>query len=326
MCVILYLEDDKKRPSEDMITKMWERNPHGTGAAWRETVNGKPVVRFVKGLNLAETRELFKTIPIPSVVHLRRATSGGILPKLCHPFLISPESKLAVEGTTPGWVLFHNGDWKEWDKWALDLTGKSGLKVPRGKMSDSRFIAVASDFYGVSFMNYLPTQKGVAFGPEEDDFELFEGEKGWTEVEGIWCSNDNFLHEKLNEFGHVVSRNATYHGHNSYQYNTKLCLAPACMETKDLDHSQRCPKHQFKAVTGVTADKLPFQKAEPVEKVLSLDLCERMHKENRMSKQMLKNFRKAYNTLRSGSQKDKTRAMKELADLSTIVINLRGRT
>lgn len=220
MCCIVYVED--KRPSEDMVNRMWDRNDDGAGFAWRE---GGDVV-WEKGLTLEESHIYMQDLPTPFIAHFRVASVGGVCPELTHPFPVSMDSTLALTGRTKGFVLFHNGDWREWkDALLKSLPPGGGIKLPPGRQwSDSRAMAWLCSMYGHSYMDLI-SHKGVIFGPGPEDTHIFSGASGWEEVEGIWCSNDYFKTRK-------VSHNMT----------DQYCKFPHCIQ-KNKDTEGYCPAH-----------------------------------------------------------------------------------
>jgi len=176
-----------------MAGEMWEKNDHGGGLAWREKdKDGKVWVHWKKGLDKNEMTEMIAKLPLPFVAHFRLAsTSGGDRrEELCHPFEISASPSEALEGKTDGWVLFHNGDWKDWGVTMLSAALRYGYTLPAGKMSDTRAIAFLSSILGIYFMDFIG-QKWVAFGPE--DYEIGWVNDGWKNIGGILCSNDKFV-------------------------------------------------------------------------------------------------------------------------------------
>lgn len=234
MCVIMQIFGDK-RPSEDMVDKAWVRNPHGGGVAWREADE----VVWRKGLTKDEMQEFCATLPTPFVAHFRiaSASGGGTTPLLCHPFEVKVDTPNTVEGRTKGYVLFHNGDWKDWKQSMFDTILKTGLRLPDGKCSDTRAMAWLCAVYGLPFMDIIGA-KGCALGP--NDMEIWGGEghnAGWKEVNGVWCSNDFFTH--LTSYG--------------------ICKHGTCKVTIGLDSEGLCHEHRKKKVTPLPVTTKPTE-------------------------------------------------------------------
>jgi hypothetical protein len=92
------------------------------------------MVTWNKGLTTAEAVELAAEVPMPFALHFRIATHGGTSPKLTHPFPVTKNVGLSLDGDAR-MVLFHNGVWngfKNFEAKADHLEGPT---------SDSRIIA-----------------------------------------------------------------------------------------------------------------------------------------------------------------------------------------
>lgn len=186
MCVILIAP--KVRPTDAMIEACHASNDKGAGIAWRE--GGR--VRWKKGLlTVTEMQELAATKPLPYVLHFRIPTVGGPRKDLAHPFPIDKSIPNTLEGTTKGFVLFHNGHWNKWRETMLEAVVNTSTKLPAGKYSDSRAMAFCAAIYGIPFLDIID-EKFVAFGPGDEDIEV--STFGWTLVEGVWASNTGWQH------------------------------------------------------------------------------------------------------------------------------------
>src|SRR3990167_4580457 len=124
---------------------MFSANDHGGGVAWREG----GLVHWKKGLDEAEMQEFVAALPLPFVAHFRIASCGAKSKELCHPFPVSKDASLALEGTTKGYVLFHNGHWAEWKPFTKETALKMGRPLPTGQWSDTRAMAWAAHNYGL---------------------------------------------------------------------------------------------------------------------------------------------------------------------------------
>ena len=194
-----------------MVAKMFSANDHGAGIAWREKgADGKPVVKWQKGLELPAMQEMIEQLTLPFVAHFRIASSGGKSAALCHPFPIGKDADLSLEGETKGYVLFHNGHWGEWKSFSKETALRMGRPLPLGRWSDSRAMAWATHNYGPGILEMID-EKVVIFGPK--DLEVIRG-NGWDEVNGVWCSNKSW------DWGH----NTTY---RSYDYRRTPNADPA---------------------------------------------------------------------------------------------------
>lgn len=243
LCVILI--SSEKRLSEDMVSKAFDANDDGAGVAWREDEQ----VHWKKGLGLEMVTELCNTLPLPYIAHFRISTVGGKRPALCHPFQIDIEASTALEGSTEGHVLFHNGHWGKWKDVMLEAVMRLPSKVPDGKWSDSRALAWAAANFGIGFLELVDDQRCAVFSPTV--LEVFG--TGWSFSDGIWASNRIF--ENRATFTQV---GGDHHSYNKYQYGNyykpTMCRDRNCTR-RDLDDDGYCPDHQVK------------KKVEPVETV-----------------------------------------------------------
>lgn len=300
MCVIMIV--DKLRPTEVMVEKAWQRNDDWGGIAWREPAkDGKGTeVCWKKGIQTVEEMdELIATLPLPFIAHFRIASSGGVKRSLCHPFPVEKNTTLALEGRTKGDVLFHNGDWKGWPEAAREAAILSNTHIPVGHWSDTRAIAWLSAIYGTGFMEFLPEQKGVVFGPQLMD--VFTG-PGWIKVNDVWCSNDYFMRTTR-----VVS-SSTPHVHHSGKY----CSYGNCTREDNLDKDHYCPLHTggVLKIPQLTSQSLepggasaatPFLKAGLIQGgLISIAVAETLHNTNDhhgnrlLSKNLLKKIKRLY--------------------------------
>lgn len=322
MCVIMIVDDDKKRPSRQMLEKAWNWNCDGAGVAWREeNKKGEPEVVWEKGfMNAAgfeEIKDLVEQLPVPYVLHFRIASKngGGVRQSLTHPFPVAVNTGSELSGRTKGYVLFHNGDWQDWHQAALNAALNKGVKIPTGKWNDSRAMAWLCSIYGLGFMELLPEQRGVAFGPK--DMEVFSG-KGWTRVNDIWCSNDNFLH---------MSR-----GGNT-GYVGGVCSFGKCRRFDNLVEG-RCPEHRHvnsvdvyngKGSSEVGSNTTPFPQI-PTGAIIKLEVAERLHQtknekgERILSKGVIRSIRKGYSRMGEGGKKGE-RAKEDLRYLTSQLIS-----
>ena len=231
MCVIAVAETVRITP--DQVEKMFEANPAGAGVAWRDEIKDDKgrthkVVRWKKGLSLAEVQDICKDIPLPFVAHFRIPTVGGSKKTLCHPFPIEKEVSLELEGTTRGFVLFHNGHWGRWKEFSLESAGKNGFKVPTGKWSDSRAMAWAAAHHGIGVLEFID-ERAIAFSPAE--IEVFGGgttHSAWTLVNGgIFVSNTGWQFR------------TQHNNHNNWQ---GVCMFGHCKLAR-INGTKYCAKH-----------------------------------------------------------------------------------
>lgn len=225
MCVICICSEEGKRPTEDQVRRMWNHNDHGGGVAWRE--NGK--VHWRKGLTEPQMQEHIRLMPMPFIAHFRIASIGGKKAELTHPFVVPAPGEdhtksLDLAGETTGSVLFHNGHWAGWDHELYAACQRAGVEVPRGPWSDSRAMAWMFKYYGLGFLDTLPSQRTVVITP--DTLELGDfGNNGWTKKDAIWFSNM--------VWDYTASR-------------WTICRFGRCNRADKLDTDGRCPLHPMK--------------------------------------------------------------------------------
>lgn len=192
MCVIMYA--DKVRPSEQMVELAFKKNSHGGGVAWREydEKHKQVLVHWKKNLNVEDMKKLAKDLPLPYVLHFRISSNERPpKPQFCHPFPVEQSAPTWLAGTTGGNVLFHNGHWGDWKKQMLEGAKSFGIRLPEGKMSDTRAMAYLCALYGDQYMELIE-EKGISFGPTHKQTQFFWG-SGWCQIDDVWCSNNAFL-------------------------------------------------------------------------------------------------------------------------------------
>lgn len=313
----MVIEDDNNRPNRSMLEKAWDWNHDGGGLAWRE--DGEVV--WEKGFmdkdgSFERYFKMVQDLPVPFIAHMRIATKGGVRKEFTQPFPVSKTTNLALKGRTKGFVLFHNGTWNNWDDKALEISFKKDVEIPTGKFNDSRAIAWLTSIKGLGFMELLPTQRGVAYGP--NSIEIYTGD-GFVRVNGILCSNDNFVHKTRSGGGNHV---------HQIQDNRPMCRNNFCSR-RDVDTKGWCPIHIMPVLampgsTGVApAQQTPFPAPTPIP-LIPMETAELIHKSGNpfappgaiLSKGVLKSIRKAYWRMEQGGNKEMAQARKSLELIS----------
>jgi hypothetical protein len=322
MCVIMIVEKGDRRPTAQMLEKAWNVNGDGAGFAWREGKGEDKHVVWKKGLGFEDVVKLAETLPVPYVLHFRAASIGGVRPGLTHPFPIETNVPLDIEGKTKGYVLFHNGHWKEWDEAVREVALRSGTKIPLGKWSDTRGMAFICSVLGPGFMELLTDQRGVAFNARE--IHVFTG-KGWSHLNGIWCSNEIFMQK------------------GRLQAEWDMCDANGCYVRLNLDNDGRCPLHPVSAEgkqtttrylpqatrgnQGVSnAPAAPFLRGtRPTEPIFSMELVEKMQQDGKISNNLKKGFRKMHDQLAQSiaakNEKSASKAQRKLETATRILMD-----
>lgn len=246
MCVIAIA--DEVRPTDEQVGKMFDSNNAGAGIAWRE----KGVVRWKKGLELEEVTELCAKVPLPYVVHFRIPSVGGKTPYLCHPFPVTAEVPLELQGTTKGYVLFHNGHWGRWRESTLEAAVRSNTKVPGGKWSDTRAMAFHAFIYGSGILEMID-EKSVMFGP--DKVEVFGA---WSKEGGLWVSNRGWVTSSFRR--HSSGGSVHWHGHIPDHRALPPGQAADSVAREESDTTVAAVKRVApKVPEGVDLDQLPFE-------------------------------------------------------------------
>lgn len=186
MCVIAVCGEGKKLTKE-IFDKCYDHNDHGAGFAW--IANGK--IHFAKGF--MEQKLAWKVYErlceYPHVAHFRLASAGKKCPELTHPFIVSPDSPIKLNGQGDFSVLFHNGTVSDWKSINWLISVKRGSS-PKGEVSDSRVMAMAVAMCGDDNLS-LDSGKFVIASP--DGFKRFgttsAGKDDWDEDGGIFFSN-----------------------------------------------------------------------------------------------------------------------------------------
>lgn len=118
-------------------------------------------IAYKKGIfDVDEFQELIKKLPFPYALHFRTMTKGDKSPELCHPFPITANASLKLEGTADS-VLFHNGTFAYWEDYLLYMSTVGGIQLPDTESgttdvwSDSRAIALLIHKYGMGFLNLI---------------------------------------------------------------------------------------------------------------------------------------------------------------------------
>lgn len=80
MCVIIYKPKGIELPSIELLTKAYQRNPHGCGLV-------TPSIQY-KGLSFESFKRHLKQCSAdePMLIHFRYATHGSVKKANCHPF------------------------------------------------------------------------------------------------------------------------------------------------------------------------------------------------------------------------------------------------
>ncbi len=234
MCVLVVA--DKRRPTDEEMSKMASTNGDGAGIAWREG----DIVKWEKGLSLEEVAPLALNVPMPFVLHFRIASCGGKTKEMTHPFPLEKDIGLALSGQTKGFVLFHNGHWMTWREKGLDGAIRNKLKVPDGKWSDTRTMTWLAYLHGHSVLEFID-EKVILFGPNK--IEIFHPD-GWFRVDDLLVSNRIWEHHYTTyPRGRNGNQNEEEWGYEGGGYVPSVCRMVAC-QSPSVGATWYCTAHQ----------------------------------------------------------------------------------
>lgn len=183
MCLIAL--NSKRHLSQEEFTKAWNTNGDGVGFAWFE----ENTIRFKKGfMSKDEAYAFSETLTLPFCVHFRKASIGETSPLLTHPFIVSPDSPLMLEGDAPK-LLMHNGTvsfWKEYMNAAGHYDGAKGNISTPHIISDTRAIAMVIANENQKFLHNLGTSKFIFMNLDDRKFRYYGD---FVEWDGLLLSN-----------------------------------------------------------------------------------------------------------------------------------------
>lgn len=186
MCVLIYCED--RAISDEEFKEAWTRNRDGFGYAFRKNDS----LYFKKGMmdkdKALEEYNKVKHI-LPHIVHFR--LGSPVVPELTHPFLVTENSELIIEGTTQEPLLFHNGVVSGWDKWLMPIFLKLRY-IPEGNWSDTRLVAIICKLLGKEALKYIEG-KFIMMTTKE----IFISGKFENKEDGLIASNTSYKPSKF---------------------------------------------------------------------------------------------------------------------------------
>lgn len=209
MCLIIFGKQDKK-PSFNLLKKAWETNGDGAGIGYYKNKKA----HFKKGLNLQETYDFVQKLDAPEyIIHLRLTSFGGNSPLLTHPFIISEDSPLSLEGKADR-IIFHNGTVENFD---YLLYGAGIFPDEKEIINDSRAIAMVlskQKNYNLLYKlraKYNPNKFAIIDGTKEKfyaagDFYQDDDHKGFWFSNTIWKYTTQYI-----QCGFEYQGNGKYH-------------------------------------------------------------------------------------------------------------------
>jgi hypothetical protein len=249
MCVVVIVPEGNVRPTEAMLKSCWNGNPDGGGIGWVERAPkpGINLVKWRKGIGTVEEMiEANKTLPKPYVLHFRIPSVGGKSKELTHPFPLSAEAELALEGDSYGGVLFHNGTWGKWEERLLQFTYGTGTPLPDGQWSDTRAMAYLAYHLSPNILEFIDEKIAilVPYGPDGVPDVLTWGH--WNVDNGIITSNTFWKSRMDNDRrwlpahykGRETSQNSGVSGRQTevvyppVRQHNEACVCEKCIEER----------------------------------------------------------------------------------------------
>lgn len=196
MCVIAICE--KEKPTWQMLQQFNAANGDGFGIAWFKD----DLAQYKKGMFLNEIFNFIQLLPLPFVVHARKASYGGKDLLLNHPFEITLESDLKLQGNSEK-LLMHNGSLKDWE---IYLSCAGIEKLLGETISDTKAVAkILAKNGNEEFLTKLDGYWVVMDGKTQK-IKLFGNFKDDTEFPGMKFSNLLWKHHKVKyEYGNSSS-------------------------------------------------------------------------------------------------------------------------
>lgn len=194
MCIIAVKRPEIAPPTDDILKRMFKKNPDGSGVAW----SYKGVLHIVKGLmSEAEFLDAAHKIPqdAPAIYHTRIQTSGGVNKELTHPFLIDADIKKQRQtkvATSKGAALAHNGIFSQYKTKELnnDTTQFITNNIAPLKALKDKTGGQITDADIKNIIDELADGSRVAILTASGALETYGS--GWQTDKGIKYSNSNY--------------------------------------------------------------------------------------------------------------------------------------
>lgn len=172
----------------------------------------KKGIYFKKGISAEEIFELQKEAKPPYQIHFRIPTVGGSDKRLCHPFPITKDASLALEGTCRTAMLVHNGHWSEWRRGLLNLLQGP---MPAGPWTDTRGMVYVVAHFGPETLLLVDEKVSVLFA---DGSVRYWG--AWHNHNGNYFSNMIWQNHMPRPVSEIVSSGGSGMAANRSHYTS----------------------------------------------------------------------------------------------------------
>jgi len=236
MCVIFCCEKESGFPTLETLKSAQDLNPDGAGLAW---INKDKEVQFIKGLNAKQIHNLIKKkiVSLPCIIHFRIGTIGDNVKELTHPFPITLNASTKLSGIGQD-VLFHNGNWPDWNDRLLSSICKSDLEMPKGHWSDSRALAFLARRHGYNILNLISENNKIAIMTPEGITKF----GSFIEMDKISCSNTYFKHAVSTYYYANDKESETTQAFNKLNNRLKMLKGELLAITTVLKHTKKPAK------------------------------------------------------------------------------------
>lgn len=171
----------------------------------------------------------------------------------------------------------------------MEATVRGNVKVPPGKWSDSRAMALLASVHGLGILEFID-EKIFVFGP--DDHEIFGN--GWSKVDDIWVSNKSWegFHGRGGWKGPIQGRSGCVSGNHSASPHKQLTegedkekkVTGNSQNSNEQRHTGNGSTHSIRG-NGGSSTEIPFEEAI------------KLRAEGKMSKKAFKRARNKYEVL-----------------------------
>ena len=260
MCVIICIEDGQY-PAKDTLLSAEKLNSHGGSIAWLNKSGTKSYRKGIsaKQINKIIENKLKRNNIKTAIIHFRIASVGGVDKALCHPFEVTNNVELNQRGDSLQCdLLFHNGTWTDYSEVILEMSERlGGMKLPKGKWSDSRVMALISSKFGHKQLPKLVTGwNKIALLTTKGIVKYGDG---WINHKGNACSNNYFVDDGKPKFGGMYDYGYGSYGINGYKQTYYNAPATDLKEMFALDEVEKKICNELVEKYGITETEIMDQ-------------------------------------------------------------------